>query len=377
MKHVDAFLVGLVLLTPNTLSAATLTVPDDHATIEAAIDAAVYGDEIVVSCGTYYEHHLVLESGLVLRSETGLPECVIIDAQGQDYVMYIPQGDETTLVEGITFTGGHSGTGGGLICGYPTRATIRRCDIVGNSASFNGGGLVCMGASPVFEECRILNNVAQDSDYGGGGVYLNTASPVFRDCVFSGNTAGDEIGGAITIYASEPEFVNCLFQNNIARLGSAFFANNSAVTFTGCTFEQNTGVGIGAAYVYEATVSLTACELRDNSTENGYGGGIRGLSNAIIKMDFCVVENNSAFQGGGVYLNFTSNLTATGCRILGNTASSEGPDGYVAADSEALLICCEIDPAAWSGDGSINVVEDGCVIQTEQSTWGRIKAMYR
>ena len=37
-------------------SAATIYVPDDYATIQAAVDAASTGDTIIVKDGTYSEH---------------------------------------------------------------------------------------------------------------------------------------------------------------------------------------------------------------------------------------------------------------------------------------------------------------------------------
>ncbi|MDH3713573.1 MAG: hypothetical protein OET44_06955, partial [Gammaproteobacteria bacterium] len=50
----------------STAGAATLNVPSDHATIQAALDAAAAGDSIVVEPGTYIEN-ISLESSVNLN----------------------------------------------------------------------------------------------------------------------------------------------------------------------------------------------------------------------------------------------------------------------------------------------------------------------
>ena len=59
--------LSLILTTLCTYAfGATLIVPDDHATIQAAIDAASEGDTIVVEAGTFTENIYIETNNLTL-----------------------------------------------------------------------------------------------------------------------------------------------------------------------------------------------------------------------------------------------------------------------------------------------------------------------
>ena len=55
MKFLTTLGLGACLFA-GSASAATINVPADQATIQAAIDAASDGDVVLVAPGTYYEH---------------------------------------------------------------------------------------------------------------------------------------------------------------------------------------------------------------------------------------------------------------------------------------------------------------------------------
>ena len=72
----------LALVSASGLSSATtIRVPHDQPTIQIGIHAASPGDTVLVACGTYFEHEIRMKELITLRSETGRPECVTIDAE--------------------------------------------------------------------------------------------------------------------------------------------------------------------------------------------------------------------------------------------------------------------------------------------------------
>ncbi len=77
----------------------TLEVPAKHPTIQAALDAAIPGDVVLVAPGIYYERP-VLRAGVVLLSSGG-PFVTTIDGGGVGHVV------DAASPYGSTTPGGH------------------------------------------------------------------------------------------------------------------------------------------------------------------------------------------------------------------------------------------------------------------------------
>ena len=93
---------------------------------------------------------------------------------------------------------------------------------------------------------------------------------------------------------------------------------------------------------------------------------------------------NSADAGGGVYLDeyhfqqlTPSFVTVDHTPFTGNTATQNGPSGFVEAGNELLLICSVNDLSEFAGGGTITMDNPGCIVAVEETTWGRVKALYR
>ncbi|MCH7702628.1 MAG: hypothetical protein IID37_13170, partial [Planctomycetes bacterium] len=107
---------GLALATGSVAWAEVINVPGDFATIQAAIDAAINGDEVVVAADTYVENVDFLGKDITVRSTDPLdPDVVgttIIDGGGIGTVVVLSTGE----ISGFTITGGVStgAQGGGV-----------------------------------------------------------------------------------------------------------------------------------------------------------------------------------------------------------------------------------------------------------------------
>ena len=145
IRNLPASVLILSVLLSSPLFANTWHVTVDAPTIQAGVDAASAGDTVLVACGTYFEHDIVMKSGICLLSETGNPDCVTIDAGQAGRVMEFNHLDNLVMVEGFHFSGGQAPWNyplGGAIAIFSSQVSISYCIFSGNRADA-GGALTC------------------------------------------------------------------------------------------------------------------------------------------------------------------------------------------------------------------------------------------
>jgi hypothetical protein len=298
-------IIPLLLL---ALPAAATTIVVDHSgsgdylTIQEGINAASYGDTVQVACGTYHEHDIVMKSGICLRSETGQPECVTVDAGSLGRALYCSGADSTTIMEGLTIANGFS--------------------------SEDGAAMFCEYSSLAFFDCSFEDNWARD-EWGhvrGGGIAFEWSSPTITDCDFSGNAVnsgwphGESHGGALSFYQSDSVITDCVFLGNGDRTsaGGGVYGNNSPLTLIGCTFEENVA-GYGAG-IYAGGPVLIDCVFSRNGHGYSHGGAAHVGHGGTITG--CTFEDNVAEFGGALWCG--SGSTITDCIFLRNSAHYTG-----------------------------------------------------
>ncbi len=165
-----AALAVLLLVTPGAARAATLHVPADHGTIQAAVSAAAAGDTVLVAPGEYREL-IRMKNGVVLRAAAG-PDSTVLYTPGlgaslmeERLLEFEPGVDRSTVVEGFTM----------------------------DAEGIRGAAVYCEQASPT-----IRGNVIRDF---GWGVNLRDGSDALleRNVIEGGRSFG------VLIFASSPE----------------------------------------------------------------------------------------------------------------------------------------------------------------------------
>ncbi len=173
-----------------------LVVPDNYATIQEAIDAAVDGDTVIVRPGVYREHLNFLGKEISVISEAGRDSTFIESAVFQmPLVIFISQEDTGSVLDGFTLRYAQDADGIGCRGSSPT---IRNCDI-GYCLEFGRGGraIACRDSSPRILGNRVHHNATQGRD---AGVTLY-GHRVGRRAEIAFNDFFNNFGGAIIAYA--------------------------------------------------------------------------------------------------------------------------------------------------------------------------------
>ena len=165
------------------------------ATVQAGIDLADSGDEVVLAAGTYTgigNRDIDFRGkGITVRSSAPSdPEMVaatVIDCQKAGRGFYFHSGETTmSVVDGLTIANGYViSEGGAIYCGDESGPTVRNCVIRNNTAVSAGGGIFCRHSSPAIVNCIVTGNAAAD----GGGIVLWFGYSMVGGCTITDNVA--------------------------------------------------------------------------------------------------------------------------------------------------------------------------------------------
>ncbi len=278
-----------------TFSATIYVYPSG--TIQAAIDSAHDGDVIEVMAGTYSgpgNRDIELRGKrITVRSAAG-PEGTIIDCgtNGDGHRgFYFHEAEGTdTVVSGFTVRGGR----------------VLGVEVPSNPLSWNPSP-----AHPV-----------------GGGIFCEFSSPSIANCII--DNCGAEIGGGIGVVGGEPTIADCVITDcNAGGLGSSNTGGKGAgiglirqsnATISNCVISDNKayyGSEGGGIYCYESSAVIAGTEIAYNTAPGTLtGGGLYfGGDYTTVLLKNCVVYDNIAASGAGLYAVWSGSSSSKRCQI--------------------------------------------------------------
>ncbi len=180
--------------------------------------------------------------------------------------------------------------------------------------------------------CKFTNNTAAAD--GGAIEGQNGVDMNITDTVFEGNHAGryggainlDQTGSAYRVHTTNVTIDNCKFIDNYATTNATNWSTNLAAA-------KNTGRG-GAIYASYANVTVTDSTFQGNyvtqneaatGTVDVHGGAIAAVGSTVT-LNNCTVTENSATEGGAIYLAGSNTLNINGGIYSKNEANCSSGD---------------------------------------------------
>jgi len=339
MKHIRTTICFLAALIGNSALATVHYVPDEYATIQAAIDACNDFDTVVIAPGRYSgagNRNIKLNGKpIIIRSiDPRDPKSVnttVIDCEGKGrgFAFYMGENADST-VTGLTITNGYALLGGAIYTYNNSSPSITNCVIITNSAVF-GGAIASTNSKshPNITNCTITANSAL---VGGGGIYCNSGSPKIKNCIISGNFAPD--GGAIYSHnAGNPLIANCTIAANTASGSAAgiYCYKSSNLTINNSILWGNTATNASEVLVGNlgapTSIWISHCDIqapdenviRDGDCTVDWGQGNIDSDPHFVKVGY--IDNSRNFVEGDYHL-----LKDSPCIDAGDPASIVGPD---------------------------------------------------
>jgi len=397
-------ILALLLSSPAVNARTWRITPDgsgDAPTIQAGIDSAEAGDDVVLAAGTYSwssqgasgSSMVRMKPGITLKSEVG-PDVTILDAefstrQARGRVILCHNVSDVRI-EGLTIQNGFAqdftdppgllvlGRGGGIYAFGNSRPTISNCIIRNNLTDMNGpGGGIASEGEAFIEDCQVYDNIAGE-DGGGGGIVLssgritrcevrNNRAPgdgaaaaggiatggIVEDCLVEGNRASGPFGatGGGVALSRGGSLIRCMVVGNrssalLGAPGGGVVVGNGRSAITDCIFIANVsagGLGGAISVSSDGEAIITGCTLIANRAEGPSGpvGGIEMFGGGSVSNTIIAWSEGAACSGNGTY---------TCTNLYGNTGGDTicGIDGGGNFSADPQF--CAADPA-----GSRNV----------------------
>ena len=292
---------------------------NDHAgDVLIEFDVGLAGGTITLNPG---DGPLVLANCITIDGDTESDGDQDITVSGGDAirVFEVDDGDpgaaNTVALEGLVISNGLSAFGAGIYSAVGDNVTLNNVTVTDNEAFGAGGGILVDGGALTITNSTISNNVTGGN---GAGIFAYDAtSVVITGSTISGNMGENDGGGFALINSASDTITDTVITGNSADDGGGF------------------GYG-GGGYIYgSGGVTLTGVTISNNTA--GYtGGGLQLYGVASAQISGSTIDGNSAYDGGGVWISYSSVEVETST-ISRNVAQNDGGAFYVRQNTNSSL----------------------------------------
>ena len=252
----------------------------------------------------------------------------------------------------------------GCFASLPSNSRVERCSVYGNKA------VVKVDASPpsilyapagsetILEDMTAIRNTLAVFEAVDSAVYLKD-SQFIRNGMKSATNESSSLS-CVSFDRTAAKIKNCIFKNNIGKLGAALYTKRSNVVVTGTSFENNRAIK-GGSLMFEddskavisgsrftrnqaslwggcicakdSTLVMRHVKAKKNSA--GKRGGCVTAKRTVIELRRVVASDNSAGGDGGCIDMLNSELDISNSRFTNGTAAASG--GIISADKDSSL----------------------------------------
>ena len=202
-----------------------------------------------------------------------------------------------------------------------------------NTAINYGGSIGTSNSVLNIPNCSFIQNKAIN---WGGIMALFGSSVLIQKSTFA-NTSVLSFGGAFKLRRCTVIVIDSCFEGNDATLsGGAMHFDNTNITLERIEFQKNSASKGGAiTFDGDNVATLEHVSFYDN-TATRYHGGSLAVVCSNLTMQAVVFEDNSAINGGAIFIEGSSVVTVHGIEIVNNHASDRG--GAIAVRRSTLIM---------------------------------------